>query len=56
MKTAIVILGEHFIFFLEQLADLTMSKRAGTSFQIEIHFTIFNRFYLLFSFTKRVET
>ena len=27
-------------------ADLTMSKRPGTSYRIEIHFTVFNRLYL----------
>ena len=40
----------------QQLADLTVSKKAGTSFRTEIHFTIFNRLYLLFSFIKLVET
>ena len=39
-----------------KLADLTVSKRPGTSFRIEIHFTVFNRFNLLFSFMKLVET
>ena len=33
-------------------ADLTVSKRPGTSFRIEIHFAVFNRLYLLFSFIK----
>ena len=37
-------------------ADLTVSKRPGTSFRIEIHFAVFNRLYLLFSFIKLVET
>ena len=40
----------------EFLADLTVSKRPGTSFRIEIHFLVFNRFYFLFSFMKLVET
>ena len=40
----------------DTLADLTVSERPGTSFQIEIHFTVFNRFYLLFSLMKLVET
>ena len=35
--------------------DLTVSKRPGTSFRIEIHFTVFNRVYLLFSFIKLVK-
>ena len=39
-----------------ELADLTMSKRPGTSYQIEIHFAVVNRLYLLFFFTKLVET
>ena len=39
-----------------KLADLTVSERPGTGFQIEIHFTVFNRFYLLFSCMKLVET
>ena len=34
-------------------ADLTVS---GTSYRIEIHFAVFNRLYLLFSFMKLVET
>ena len=37
-------------------ADLTVSKRPGTSFRIEIHFAVFNRLYLLFSFIKLVKT
>ena len=37
-------------------ADLTVSKRPGTSFRIEIHFAVFSRLYLLFSFIKLVET
>ena len=36
-------------------ADLTVSKRSGTSYQIEIHFAVFH-LYLLFSFMKLVET
>ena len=35
---------------------LTVSKRPGTSYQIEIHFAVVNRLYLLFSFVKLVET
>ena len=37
-------------------ADLTVSKRPGTSYQIKIHFAVFNHLYLLFSFIKLVET
>ena len=38
------------------LADLTVSKRPGTSYQIEIDFAVVNHLYLLFSFVKLVET
>ena len=38
------------------LADLTVSKRPGTGHQIEIHFSVVNHLYLLFSFVKLVET
>ena len=38
------------------LADLTVSKRPGTSYRIEIHFIVFNRLYLLVFFIKLVET
>ena len=38
------------------LADLTVSKRPGSGYQIEIHFDVVNHFYLLFSFLKLVET
>ena len=38
------------------LADLTVSKRPGTSYQIEIHFAVVNHLYRLFSFVKLVET
>ena len=38
------------------LADLTVSKRPGTSYQIEIHFAVVNHLYLLFSFVKLAET
>ena len=31
-----------------KLADLTVSKRPRTSHQIEIHFAVFNRLFLLF--------
>ena len=37
-------------------ADLTVSKRPGTSYQIEIHFAVVNHLYLLFAFVKLVET
>ena len=37
-------------------ADLTMSKRPGTSYRIKIHFAVFKHLYLLFSFMKLVET
>ena len=37
-------------------ADLTVSKRPGTSYRIEIHFAVFNHLYLLFSVVKLVET
>ena len=37
-------------------ADLTISKRPGTSYQIEIHFAVVNHLYLLFSFVNLVET
>ena len=40
----------------QQLADLTVSKRPGTSNQIEIHFAVVNHLYLLFFFVKLVET
>ena len=36
--------------------NLTVSKRPGTRYQIEIHFDVFNRSYILFSFMKLVET
>ena len=36
-------------------ADLTVSKRPGTSSRIEIHFAVFNRLFLLFCFIKLVE-
>ena len=38
------------------LADLTVSKRPGTSYQIEIHFAAVNHLYLLFSFVNLCET
>ena len=41
---------------LFSLAVLTVSKRPGTSYQIEIHFAVVNHFRLLFSFVKLVET
>ena len=39
-----------------EIADLTMSKRPGTSYRIKIHFAVFNYLYLLFSFMKLVKT
>ena len=39
-----------------QLADLTVSKKSGTSYQIGIHLAVFNHLYLSFSFVKLVET
>ena len=39
-----------------KLADLTVSERSGTSYQIEIHFAVVNHLYLLFSSMKLVET
>ena len=41
--------------FLPIAADLTVSKRPGTSYRIKIHFAVFNHLYLLFSFMKLVE-
>ena len=38
------------------LADLTVGRKPGTSYQIEILFADVNRLYLLFSFVKCVET
>ena len=38
------------------LADLTVSKRPGTGYPIEIHFAVAIHLYLLFSFVKLVET
>ena len=43
-------------FWAIYLADQTVSKRPGTSYQIEIHFAVVNHLYLLFSFVKLVET
>ena len=37
-------------------ADVTVSKRPGTSYQIKIHFASFNHLYLLFPSMKLVET
>ena len=38
-------------------ADLTVSKRPGTSYRIKIHFAVFNHLkYLSFSFMKLVGT
>ena len=44
------------MWIVKFLADLTVSKRPGTSYQIEIHVAAVNRLYLLFSFVKLVET
>ena len=44
------------ILLTSNLADLTMRKRPGTSYPIEIHFAVVNHLYLLFSFVKLVET
>ena len=44
------------IGFIKFPADLTVSKRPGTSYRIEIHFAVFSGLYLLFSFIKLVET
>ena len=38
------------------LADLTVSRKPGTSYQIEIHLAVVNHLYLLFSFVNLVET
>ena len=48
-KVTDIVINEIFV------ADLTVRKRPETSFRIEIHFTVFDRFYLLFSFMKLVE-
>ena len=45
-----------FIYISSLPADLTVSKRPGTSYRIKIHFAVFNHLYLLFSFMKLVET
>ena len=42
--------------FTRQLADLTMSKRSGTSNKIEIQFAVFNRLDLCVFFMKLTET
>ena len=39
-----------------RLADLTVSKRPGTSYQIEINFAVVNHLYLFFVFVNFVET
>ena len=44
------------VWYLLLLADLTVSKRPGTSDRIEIHFPVFKPLYLLFSCMKLVET
>ena len=36
-------------------ADLTVSKRPGTSYRVEIRFAVSNRLYFLFSFIKLEE-
>ena len=45
-----------YLIFSSILADLTVSKRPGNSYQIEIHFAVLNHLYLLFSSLKLVET
>ena len=35
---------------------MIVSKRSGTSYQIEIHFAVVNHLYLLFSLVNLVET
>ena len=37
-------------------ANLTVSKRPGTSYRMKIHFAVFNHLYLLFPSMKLVET
>ena len=47
------------LFLANIPGDLTVSKKPGTSYQIEIHVVVFNHLYelyLLFSFVKLVET
>ena len=43
------------LILFRTLADLTVSERPGTSYQIEIHFAVVNYLYILFSFVKLVE-
>ena len=55
------IYGNHgnIIAMLEEtvnLADLTVSKRPGAGYHIEIHFVVVKHLYLLFSFVKLAET
>ena len=52
----LVLADDIIMIIINYLADLTVSERPGTSFQIEIHFTVLNRLYILFSFMKFVET
>ena len=40
------------IYMGKELNGLTISKRPGTSYQIEIHFAVVNHLYLLFSFVN----
>ena len=40
----------------QYLADLTVSKRPGTSNRIEIRIAVFNCLFLWFSFTELTET
>ena len=51
----VMVCGDTFVS-IHNKVDLTLSKRFGTSYQIEIHFAVFNHLYLLFSFMKLVET
>ena len=52
MSTGRILRESETSFFkqIPYLADLTVSKRPGTSHQIEIHFAVVNHLYLLFPF------
>ena len=47
---------ETFARVIQIPADLTVSKRPGNNYRIEIRFAVFSRLYLVFSFIKLVET
>ena len=47
---------EIFLALITYQSDLTVSKRPGASYQIEIHFAVVNHLYLLFSFVNLVKT